>query len=144
MEIVKYYGSRQKWRGDFLVKHKGVQYRIDHKSTENKAEIRVFSKWLPTLLGYCSANEEDDGNSIPLITISLKSAQKMYVLSYERHGKDIVRAWYAKIQGDSTIIRDLSHFVEGGAWPLYLNCTWPIPFAYFLRLEDVFTQTKSF
>lgn len=79
VEILRYYGSREKFKGDVLIKVGGVQIRIDHKSTENKEFIRFDNEWLHMLNHYCTINFFKEGRSSPGVTLSLKGMHQIYI-----------------------------------------------------------------
>lgn len=87
--VVKYYGSRQKDKGDLLVKaghEKSPLLRIDHKSTRNPEKIVVEKDWMPRLQRICNHNQFEEGKSLPVITLSLLNHRKVYAISYLQFG----------------------------------------------------------
>jgi len=78
-ELLKYYGSREAHKGDFLVECDDVLLRVDHKSTTHEYQMSLQSDWMPKLLGYCSMAED---GSIPVITMSFKNCHNLYAMYY--------------------------------------------------------------
>ena len=81
VEIIKYYGNREKNRGDFLVKVGTKQVRIEHKSTENQKAITLHKDWMLKAIGACLRLQGEEGVSIPLVTFSLKYCPQIYTWS---------------------------------------------------------------
>ena len=82
--VVKYFGSREKNKGDLLVKvgsESSSLLRIDHKSTRNPEKIVIEKDWMPTLNKYCYLCHHAEGESIPIITLSLLNHRQIYAVS---------------------------------------------------------------
>lgn len=88
VEVLKYYGSREKNAGDFLVRSSKIgkigdkkKVRIDHKSTTSDTRISLQKDWLPKLIGINLDRAEREGMCIPAIVISLKNRRQFYALT---------------------------------------------------------------
>lgn len=83
--VVKYYGSREKDKGDFLVEVGAYDetrpLRIDHKSTRSEEKIVIEKDWMPRLQHICMAESFEDGESVPVITLSLLNHRQVYAVS---------------------------------------------------------------
>jgi len=92
VEVLEYYGSRSKNKGDFLVKMSSEIVRIDHKSFK-KEEGRLQFKWLEKLAEICNKEVEEDGFTWSVITFGFYDKREIYTFSYLRyHGVKTSRA----------------------------------------------------
>lgn len=120
VEIIKYYGNREKNRGDFLVSvngDAGKRVRIEHKSTENQKSITLHKKWLLKTIGASMRLQDREGNAIPLVTFSLKYCPQIYTWSWYRFEKvGTEPAYYDLIMSGTTKSLSLAELDLEESW----------------------------
>lgn len=82
VEVIKYYGSREKNAGDCLARIGRQQVRIDHKSTEKESKMVIQKEWLPKLTGITMRRADDEGSAMPLITLTSKGHRVIWAMCY--------------------------------------------------------------
>ncbi len=80
IELIEYYGSREKDAGDFLIRMGNTQYRVDHKSTTDESTCRIVRDWYPKLAAICIDRSSREGLSTPLHTISILNHRIIWAL----------------------------------------------------------------
>ena len=80
IKLLKYYGSREKNCGDFLIRMGGKQYRVDNKSTTNQLKLIVKRGWHPKLCAICLDRMDKEGVSVPLHTLTALSHRTVWVM----------------------------------------------------------------
>lgn len=82
VEVVHYYGSRNKLAGDFLIRVRPRLIRIDHKSTIQMDRIPIQRDWMPKLHQICLDRRHKEGASIGIITLSILRCRAIYAMTY--------------------------------------------------------------
>lgn len=98
VELLKYYGSRVKNAGDFLIRIGKHQVRVDHKSFVSGIKVGIQKDWLINLTAYGLSRMDQEGASTPVITISSKHHRTVWALT-TKHCPDLFVADTKYIKG---------------------------------------------